>query len=169
MANSDLQGKRWKIPPQYMRKLKQRFQNFKGNKKAEGYVRLKNLLSQGSITYENLKFIKHTLEKNKNDEQLYQLNGGEEFERWINDTLSTARKALESNKKAKKESGMANAYKKPHEKDSSANATKSRTPKLHKSMGINDLNNNNVNYENYKISKIILTEAQLDKIKNSDI
>jgi predicted metal-dependent HD superfamily phosphohydrolase len=102
MANSDLQGKRWKIPPQYMRKLKQRFQNFKGNKKAEGYVRLKNLLSQGSITYENLKFIKHTLEKNKNDEQLYQLNGGEEFERWINDTLSTARKALESNKKAKK-------------------------------------------------------------------
>ena len=112
MANSDLKGKTWKIPSQYIRKLRKNFNDFKGSRKAEGYIRLKNLLSKGFITYENLKFIKHTLEKNKNNEELYELNGGKEFERWINDTLSTARKSIESRKKSKKESGMANAYKK---------------------------------------------------------
>lgn len=166
MANKDLKGKTWKIPKQYLKQLYKKLKNYNGSKKVEGYVRLKNLLTKGTISYENLKNIKHILKKMNGNEQQYDLNGGSEFERWINDTLKTARNSIENFKKAKKESGMANAYKKNHDKDSSK-GFKPRTPKLHKSMSINDLNNNNVNYEQRLVSKIIITEAQLKYIKNN--
>lgn len=164
MANSDLTKKHWKIPQKYVKKLAFTLKNYKGNKKAKGYVRLKNLVTNKSISYENLKFIKNLLEKYKDDEQTYELNGGKSFEMWINNTLNTARKGIENKKKVKRDSGMSNSYIKNHEKDSS-NGSKIRTPKLHKSTSINDINNNNVNYENIKITGIIVTENQVKKIR----
>ena len=163
MANSKSQKKHWAIPRKYLKSLAARLKAYKGDKKAEGYTRLKNLISKGKVSYENLKFIKHTLEKNKSNEAIYNLNGGKEFERWINDTLSTARKSIENGKKIKKETGVGNAYIKNHEKDSS-NGLQSRTPKLHKSMSVNDINNNNVNYESIRITKVIITESQLKNL-----
>lgn len=161
MANSKLRKKHWKIPNKYLRMLDEKLKAYQGNKKAEGYVRIKNILSKGKLTYENMKFIKHTLEKNKDNNELYNLNGGVKFERWINDTLDTARKSIETGKKVKKETGMNNAYIKSHEKDSSK-GSKPRTPKLHKSMSINNINNNNMNYENLKIMRVLITESQVN-------
>ena len=163
MANSDLKRKTWAIPPKYIKLLKQTFNNYKGDKKVEGYVRLKNLITQANITYENLKNIKHIIEKNKSNAVLYRLNGGEVFEKWINDTLSTARKQIESSKKTKKEAGESNAYIKSHEKDSSK-GNNIRTPKLHKSMSANDIYNNNVNYEHVDTTKLIITEKQYKQL-----
>jgi hypothetical protein len=164
MANKDLKGRKWKIPLKYLKHLKSKLIDYKGDKHVEGYTRLRNLLKTGEITYENLKNIKHILEKNSKNETLYELNGGKIFHRWIDDQLKIARDRLDFSKKAKKNSGMDNAYKKPHEKDSSKNTTKIRTPKLHKSTSSNDIYNNNVNYETHKTIKLVISESLFDNI-----
>lgn len=168
MANKDLIGRTWKIPPKYIKNLQQQLSNYKGDKHVEGYTRLKNLVNSQKISYENLKNVKHILEKYQNsNETLYNLNGGQHFHRWINDQLKVARDRIEGVKKSKANSGQSNAYIKTHEKKSPDN-TKTRMPKYHKSTSSNDIFNGNVNYENKKISKVVITECQLKKMLKED-
>ena len=68
MANKDLVGRHWKIPKKHLKNLKAKIINYKGDKHVEGYTRLRNLLKTGKVSYENLKNIKHILEKNQNNE-----------------------------------------------------------------------------------------------------
>jgi hypothetical protein len=161
MANSDLVGKMWKIPSPYLSKLREKLNNHQGDKHVEGYTRLQNLLQSGKISYENLKNVKHILDKNIKNETIYELNGGKDFHRWINDQLSVARNSIESGKKIQKDVGNQNAYKKPHEKDST-NKGKVRTARLDKSTSSKDIYNNNVNYESVQRSsiKIVISESQ---------
>jgi hypothetical protein len=167
MANSDLIGRHWKIPKKHLRLLKNRLRRYTGAKDVEGYTRLQNLIETGEISYENLKNVKHILEKNSGNKNIYNLNGGKNFHNWVNDQLKVARDRLSANKKIRKDTGEENAYIKHHNKDNSKQQSKVRNPKLHKSMGANDIYNNNVNYESIKITKAILTEAQIIKIINS--
>jgi hypothetical protein len=165
MANSNLQGKTFSLPEELLKNLQEILNNYKGDKHSEGYVRLKNLISVGKLSYQNMKNIKHILEKNKGNKTLYLLNGGSSLESWINSTLGSARNRVESSKKAKKESGESNAYIRSHTKDGSE-TPKVRTPKLYKSMSSNDLSTNNVNYESFEKRKVlVITEAQMKNLK----
>lgn len=168
MANSDLIGKMWKIPNPYLAKLRKKLNNHQGDKHVEGYTRLQNLLQSGKISYENLKNVKHILDKNIKNETIYELNGGKDFHRWINDQLSVARNSIESGKKIQKDVGNQNAYKKPHEKDST-NKGKVRTARLDKSSSSEDIYNNNVNYESFKNVKILVTESQYHQLFKEEI
>ena len=167
MANKDLKGKSWKIPKKYLRNLKNKLRKYSGDKHVEGFTRLQNLVQAGKISYENLKNVKHILEKHSDNETLYELNGGKTFHRWINDQLKVARQRLEISKKSKQNGGIENAYKKTHNKSAPSN-TRTRRPQLHKSTSSKDITNNNVNYESVKRVKVILSEGQYKKLIKED-
>lgn len=162
MANSDLKNKKWKIPEKYLKSLRKKLRSYNGNKKTNGYVRLKNLVQAGHITYENLKNVKHFLKKFSSDDKNYELNGGKEFEGWVNNTLKTARNQLAQSKDTRMEAGESNTHIKSHEKNHSNAVSKvGRIPRLDKSTSVSDLSNNNVNYESRTPKKnLIITESQ---------
>jgi len=148
MANQELQGNYYNIPKTVLDELKKKFASYEsnnGDKSLEGYTRLKNLVETGRLTYENLKNIKHILEKNRENTVLYELNGGNVLETWINETLKVARTTSELKKDLKDKAGIENAYKKTHYKNSAANPTKPAELSV---------------YSESKIKKIIVTEEQ---------
>lgn len=156
MANQELQGKYYNLPKNVLDELKKKFVSYEsnnGDKSLEGYTRLKNLVETGRLTYENLKNIKHILESNRENTVLYELNGGNVLETWINETLKVARTTTELKKDLKDKAGVENAYKKTHYKNSAANPTNPTKPAtLSTSM-------KSVYSEN-RIKKIIVTEEQ---------
>jgi hypothetical protein len=166
MANQELQGNYYNLPKNVLDELKAKldsYENNNGDKSLEGYTRLKNLVETGRLTYENLKNIKHILETNRENTVLYELNGGNVLETWINETLKTARTTSELKKDLKDKAGIENAYKKTHYKDSTVNSTVTTKPaKLSASM-------KSVNSENKKIKKIIVTEEQFRFIQKNKI
>jgi hypothetical protein len=161
MANQELQGNYYNLPKNVLDELKKKFSSYEnnnGDKSLEGYTRLKNLVETGRLTYENLKNIKHILETNRENTVLYELNGGNVLETWINETLKTARTTSELKKDLKDKAGIENAYKKTHYKDSTVNSTVTTKPaKL------------SVHSENKKIKKIIVTEEQFRFIQKNKI
>jgi len=166
MANQELQGNYYNLPKNVLDELKKKFSSYEnnnGDKSLEGYTRLKNLVETGRLTYENLKNIKHILETNRENTVLYELNGGNVLETWINETLKTARTTSELKKDLKDKAGIENAYKKTHYKDSAANPTVTTKPaELSTSM-------KSVYSENKKIKKIIVTEEQFRFIQKNKI
>jgi hypothetical protein len=166
MANQELQGNYYNLPKNVLDELKKKFisyENNNGDKSLEGYTRLKNLVETGKLTYENLKNIKHILETNRENTVLYELNGGNILETWINETLKTARNTEIMKKDLKDKAGVENAYKKTHYKNSAANPTNPTKPaSLSTSM-------KSVYSENKKIKKIIVTEEQFRFIQKNKI
>ena len=151
MANQELQGNYYNLPKTVLDELKKKFASYEsnnGDKSLEGYTRLKNLVETGRLTYENLKNIKHILETNRENTVLYELNGGNVLETWINETLKVARNASEMKKDLKDSAGIENAYKKTHFKNSAANPTNPTKPA---ELSV---------YSESKIKKIIVTEEQ---------
>lgn len=166
MANQELQGNYYNLPKNVLDELKKKFisyENSNGDKSLEGYTRLKNLVEVGRLTYENLKNIKHILEKNRDNQLIYELNGGNVLETWINEALKTARTTSELKKDLKDKAGMDNAYKKTHYKNSAANPTNPTKPaSLSTSM-------KSVYSENKKVKKIIVTEEQFRILQKNKI
>ena len=151
MANQELQGNYYNLPKTVLDELKKKFASYEsnnGDKSLEGYTRLKNLVETGRLTYENLKNIKHILETNRENTVLYELNGGNVLETWINETLKVARTTSELKKDLKDSAGIENAYKKTHFKNSAANPTNPTKPA---ELSV---------YSESKIKKIIVTEEQ---------
>ena len=151
MANQELQGNYYNLPKNVLDELKKKFDSYEknnGDKSLEGYTRLKNLVETGRLTYENLKNIKHILESNRENTVIYELNGGNLLETWINETLKVARTTSELKKDLKDKAGIENAYKKTHYKNSAANPTNPTKPA---ELSV---------YSESKIKKIIVTEEQ---------
>ena len=156
MANQELQGNYYNIPKTVLDELKKKFVSYEsnnGDKSLEGYTRLKNLVETGRLTYENLKNIKHILEKNRENTVLYELNGGNALETWINETLKVARTTSELKKDLKDKAGFDNTHKEPHYKNSAANPTDPTKPAT-LSASMKSV------YSESKIKKIIVTEEQ---------
>lgn len=163
MANQELQGKYYNLPKNVLDELKQKFDSYEknnGDKSLEGYTRLKNLVETGRLTYENLKNIKHILKKNRENTVLYELNGGNVLETWIDETLKVARNTSKLKKDLKDKAGFENAYKKTHFKNSAANPT-NPTKVASLSTSIKSL------YSENKVRKIIVTEEQFRIIEKN--
>lgn len=131
MANSSLQGYTWDVPEELHGHLKRIMNAYKGDKNAEGYPRLKSLIENPKISYEQLKRIKNFFDSHsttdymngkddrKQDTQFI-LNGGTKMRYWVNDTLTKARDNIKKPKEVKKNTGMANQFQKDdirHTKD----------------------------------------------------
>ena len=100
--NKDLYGKQYKIPDSTLKHLK----------KFETNETVGNLLSTGNASYSLLKKLKHRMENGEKDSL-----GGDHMLGWVNHTLNSDRSSIEVGKEAKAQSGMPNAYIRPHNKN----------------------------------------------------
>lgn len=100
--NKDLYGKQYDIPEFTLSHLK----------KYETNETINNLLSNGNISYSQLKRIKNRMENGEKEEL-----GGDHMLGWINQTLGSDRRSLDTSKKTKSDAGMQNAYNRPHSRD----------------------------------------------------
>lgn len=99
--------------------------------KLEGYKRNKELQTQSSIDYKQLKRIKNFFDNfigNQNDVSFI-LNGGIEMKNWVNDQLRRMREGIHMTKRNKMETGMENQFLKPHEKKDFIDVRKSKEHK----------------------------------------
>jgi hypothetical protein len=119
MANSSLKNNCVKIDEELKDHLLKIYNAYKGDKKIEGYTRLKNLCDENEISYEQLKRIKNFFDNfsGKRNDTPYLLNGGSKMKDWVNITLNDLRGNIEGKKKAMSSIGMPNQYIKTHTKD----------------------------------------------------
>ena len=99
--NSNLYGKTYEIPSDILSKL----ESFKSEKT------IANLLSKGTITYQNIKKIIHDMENGELDKL-----GGNDFKSWLDLTLTSDKDRVHGSKEIRKNGGMENQFIKPHEK-----------------------------------------------------
>jgi len=94
----------------------------------EGYKRNKELQTQKTIEYKQLKRIKNFFDnfKGNQDDPSFILNGGFEMKNWVNDELRKMREFGHLTKRNKMDTGMQNAFIKPHEKKDFTNVRTSQ-------------------------------------------
>lgn len=105
MANSKLIKKNFTIPEEIVKHLKKVLNNFKGNKRTDGYARAKEIInSKGIITYEVSKRIKNWFDKNKDLKGTisYELNGGDIMKNYIDELLNKKRKQIKNSKEVER-------------------------------------------------------------------
>lgn len=102
------------IPNDILNVLNKNLRQLNKHKNHKGYNTAHNLIHNNNVSGHNLKRIKHNIENG--DKITFHLLGGEKMLNWINSILSMNRTNIENVKKAKKNAGIENAYRKPHEK-----------------------------------------------------
>lgn len=136
--NKDLYGKVYELDETQLENLR----------KYQGNEVIDNLLSNKTITYSNMKKIKHEMENGRKNEL-----GGDSFHGWINQKLNSDRGSIDLSKETKKNSGLNNAYIRPHNKNKLN--TMNRPSKQHSSF-IDDIKiNESLKRINQLIQKII--------------
>lgn len=149
--NSALKHRTFVLPDGIRKHLTNVLNNYKGDKTINGYKRLKNTLSSDALSYAEMKRIKNFFDhyNGTNKSAEYILNGGEEMKLWVNNTLNTVTSSIRNFKQALKDSGVKNAFRKPHEKDRQTKSIKPTTAKISNNRLTKNINNNNsVQFEN---------------------
>jgi hypothetical protein len=109
--------------------MKKCFHMVKGaDENTEGFNRNKELQTQKFIDYKQLKRIKNFFDnfKGKHTDPSFILNGGVEIKNWVNNELRKMREYGHLTKRNKMDTGMQNAFIKPHEKKDFTNVRKSQ-------------------------------------------
>lgn len=169
--NSELKNRIFPIPDGVRNILQQTLENYNGDKTVDGYKRLNNLLNSKTISYSEMKRIKNFFDNyigtNKSTEFI--LNGGEPMKTWVNNTLFTARKAIQDFKQAKKDAGIENAFIKHHEKNRQSKKTNKPTANNIKTNNLSNkmMNGTNMKYESIQKHVIVITESQLKNLKEA--
>jgi hypothetical protein len=139
MANSNLQGKYWEYDDEMGNHLNKIYNAYRGDKTVKGYNRLKGLIDNCEISYEQMKRMKNffdTFEGTRHDTP-YLLNGGTKMKDWVNACLDNARQDIKGKKKSMERIGMPNQFQKDggtKNQDSSGNRI--RTDNISNSDGI---------------------------------
>lgn len=120
--NRDLRGMTFMPGYSVVSHLENTLRNYTGNMNEKGYRRLCNLIGfckDGSgISYNELRRLKNWFDHNlATDTEEYYLNGGDVMKSWVMQTLGNAMSEVETEKRVKKEAGISNAYRRPHEKN----------------------------------------------------
>lgn len=97
--NKDLYGKQYKIPQPILDHLKKYSNN----------ESIGNLLSNGTVSYSQLKKLKHRMENGEKKEL-----GEDNFLGWINQTLNSDRSSVKTSKNIKQDTGIQNAHNQSH-------------------------------------------------------
>lgn len=119
--NSELKDKVFEVPSEILKHLFGIHKNT-SDKSLRGYMRVKNILKEKTITYHQLKRMIHDMKSYDNDSVEYSVNGGEKMFKWATGVLEQAREEIKSRKKSRQNAadltpGLKNAYRKTHEKD----------------------------------------------------
>lgn len=165
--NSELRNKTFPIPDGVRNMLQSILNNYNGDKTIDGYKRLNNLLSSDCITYQDMKRIKNFFDNYQGTDKSAEfiLNGGQQMKNWVNSTLGQATKAIKDFKQAKKDAGINNAFRKPHEKDRQNHKKNKPTQTKFNVSNQNMLDNNVMHYYESKKRVICITEEQLKLLK----
>lgn len=118
-GNKDLKNRKFMLPNGIRKHLYKTLENYNGDKTVNGYKRLSNILSAKTLSYSEMKRVKNFFDNYSGTDKSaeYILNGGEPMKSWVNSTLNTATASIRNFKQALKDSGVKNAFRKPHEKD----------------------------------------------------
>ena len=117
--NSELRYRKFGLPDGIRKHLQKILNDYNGDKTANGYKRLNNILQMDGISYSEMKRIKNFFDHYTGTDQSSEfiLNGGEPMKLWVNNTLCTATKSIHDYKQAKKDAGQQNAFIQTHEKN----------------------------------------------------
>lgn len=167
-GNSELKNRSFKIPKEVRELLQNTLDNYNGDKTIDGYKRLNNLLSMNTISYQEMKRIKNFFDNYGGTDKSAEfiLNGGEQMKNWVNNTLNMATTAIHDFKQAKKDAGINNAFRKPHEKDRQNHKKNKPTVAKFNVSNRNMLDNNTITYESKKRT-ICITEQQSKILKEA--
>lgn len=150
MPNSALQGKSWDIPEELYTHLRRTMNAYKGDENVEGYQRLKGLIDNKKISYEQLKRVKNFFDSENDVDYMmdkkastpFILNGGNKMKTWVNNILDTARGNIQSKKDVQKNAGTSvqNTHIKNHTKDGiTTNSVKPHSTSDLKKEGYDDI------------------------------
>jgi len=132
MANQALRGKKWRCP-----------------------------IDGKDYTYSYAKKVLSIMDNADSSSDAYQKHGGKAVHDWLREKLDSNRDSVKRSKKVKGTTSVNNEFKKSHSKDNtSAEPTRVRMPKLHKSTGSNYLSNNEVVYEEVQRIKKLINEIE---------
>jgi len=141
-VNKDLYGKEYEIPYDVLKNLNK----YKDEKT------IANLIDSKKISYSLLKKIKNRME-NGEEQNL----GGQNFKNWVEQKLDGDRNAIKQSKKVKRKSGVANAFIKPHSKESLVRPTQ----RHRKASERHDTWSDNSSNFNLKLESRIIEELQI--------
>jgi len=128
-VNKSLYGKVFNVPNEILMVLSQAMKSYGNNTTSDGYQRCKSILSNGTVTYQQLKRIKNFFDSyngNEND-VVFILNGGNPMKNWVNDFLRQQRDSIETTKKNRTNAGFENQYNSPHYRDNLSNMNRTTT------------------------------------------
>jgi hypothetical protein len=157
--NSELKNRKFPIPDGVRDMLQTTLNNYNGDKTVDGYKRLNNLLSNDSITYQDMKRIKNFFDNYQGTDKSAEfiLNGGEQMKNWVNSTLNQARNVIDNIKQAQKD---IIPIRKSHEKDRQNHKKNKPTVAKFNVTNQNMLDNNVIHYNESKLKTICITEKQ---------
>lgn len=136
-ANQSGKNRSWVIPDKIYSQLKQNLQMYNGDKNAPGYDRLNNLINKRDVEFSEMENLKDFFDNDaKNDPNHFNLIGGIEMQRWVDNTLNSFRSAIASDKANRAAMGFQNVYQKVGGTKDSGNG-QAHSPK-----------NSNITYEN---------------------
>ena len=115
-VNQELVDKKFVIPNDIMKKLQNNLNINKDKKNVKGIMRLKNLVNMGSISTNEMYRLKNYFNTANKQDFEYDMLGGDEMKRWIEQQLNTATSISHNSKQVKKDLGMGNSFIKPHNK-----------------------------------------------------
>jgi hypothetical protein len=161
--NQSLNGKYIKIPKELQNHLQKTLTSYGNFSENDGYKRLNSILNADynkktkeqtpadSISYGNLKRIKHDMEAIPNQKSIeYQLNGGSEMYNWVNGTLKQQMNSVKSVNKVKKSNNISKSKLNP-------------TKITDKGIKLPKTNKCNIQLEQ-KTKKIYITENQIKRL-----
>ena len=164
-GNRELRHRKFALPDGIRKHLQNVLNSYNGDKTANGYQRLTNILKMDGIMYNEMKRIKNFFDNYKGSDKSseYVLNGGEPMKLWVDNTLYTATKAIRDYKQAKKDAGDKNAFIRHHEKDRQEKKNKPTQIKFHTNdTGSSIADNTFMRYEG-KNSETSLNENDITK------
>lgn len=115
-VNQELVDKKFVIPNDIMKKLQNNLNNNNDKKNVKGIMRLKNLVNMGGISTNEMYRLKNYFNTANKQDFEYDMLGGDEMKRWIEQQLNTATSISHNSKQVKKDLGMKNAFIKSHNK-----------------------------------------------------
>lgn len=164
-GNKDLNNRTFPLPKGIRNHLYNTLHDYSGDKTVDGYKRLNNVLNMNTISYQEMKRIKNFFDNYKGTPKSTEfiLNGGEPMMNWVNNTLNTATTAIKDFKQAKKNSGISNAFIKPHEKQRQIRKDKPTQAKIQSKDVTKKIGDNNAIRFEQKERKIIYISENVYK------
>ena len=117
-SNKDLVNNRYQIPEKSYKTLCANYNRVKNNTNIKGAQRLKNLVNNKVISYNEMYRLKNYFENLPQNDNEYVLLGGNEMVRWIDQQLKSDTSISKNSKEVKHMMGMENPFITKHSKNS---------------------------------------------------